>query len=90
MLKGAEKGLMNCQFTSIHRVLTEVASCRQGNRLGTNIEWVIAAVLTIEQFGPAGLKQEQIVRIVLDVLNGRRSVQQSILLLFRDTVYPDR
>ena len=43
---------------------------------------VIAAVLTIEQFGPAGLKQEQIVRIVLDVLNGRRSVQQSILLLF--------
>ena len=29
-------------------------------------------------------------RIVLDVLNGRRSVQQSILLLFRDTAYPDR
>jgi hypothetical protein len=80
---------MNCQSAYIYRVLTEVASCRHGNHLGTNIEWIIAAVLTIEQFGPAGLNQEQIVRIVLDVLNGRRSVQQSILALFREGPYPE-
>jgi hypothetical protein len=70
-------------WNCIHMALSEVAACREGDHAGENIEWILAAVAVIQREGPVDLPPEKAVRLVLDVLQGRRNVNGALLSLFR-------